>query len=64
MISWLPDVTGEKTDLGFRTSEFADGLPIMITVEPWEFTPTAVSAYALLFLRKAPFTGGKVGVSH
>jgi hypothetical protein len=39
-------VTGEKGDLGFRTSEYAEGLPVVVTVEPWTFTPTAVSPMA------------------
>jgi hypothetical protein len=34
---------GEQLDFGFRTSEFADGLPIMITVNPLAFTPSEVS---------------------
>lgn len=41
-------VTDEKADLGFRTSQFADGLPILITIHPWAFTPTSVRTDALL----------------
>lgn len=39
---WL-STSGEKHELGFRTSQFSDGLPIYFTIQPWVFTPTAVS---------------------